>query len=192
MNLRGLDGRFLRKPEPIENPIRGFAKAAFSFGRMPCLFLAFPSFPAVSGFFPVCQPVSFITVFCPVRWFFRDTDCALQPFPSGRPIVQSVSNEAAGGGHPDGFLPLKGSFFVFREDGARGRKAGLFHFFDFWRCFPGTGPFPRVFRTAKATEKKPAGNKTKVPDKSGRCRLHEVSCPSWGNTTIKKKQNKYV
>lgn len=175
-----------------KTPYAASPRPRFLLGECLACFWLFPLFLPLPVFLAVCQSVSFITVFCPVRWFFRDTDCALQPFPSGRPIVQSVSNEAAGGGHPDGFLPLKGSFFVFREDGARGRKAGLFHFFDFWRCFPGTGPFPRVFRTAKATEKKPAGNKTKVPDKSGRCRLHEVSCPSWGNTTIKKKQNKYV
>ena len=31
MKQRGLDGRFPWKPEPIENPIRGFARAAFSF-----------------------------------------------------------------------------------------------------------------------------------------------------------------
>ena len=42
MKRRGLDGRFPRKPEPIENPIRGFARAAFSFwtGRQVSILFA--------------------------------------------------------------------------------------------------------------------------------------------------------
>lgn len=42
MKRRGLDGRFPQKPEPIENPIRGFARAAFSFwtGRQVSILFA--------------------------------------------------------------------------------------------------------------------------------------------------------
>ncbi|EQM95256.1 hypothetical protein OFAG_02177 [Oxalobacter formigenes HOxBLS] len=56
INMRGLDGRFLRKPEPIENPIRGFARAAFSFGQTRCLFFRFFFFAAASRFLFASRP----------------------------------------------------------------------------------------------------------------------------------------
>ena len=56
MKRRGLDGRFPRKPEPIENSIRGFARAAFSFwtGRQVSILFATFFFGSVVLFPGAC------------------------------------------------------------------------------------------------------------------------------------------
>ena len=125
MKRRGLDGRFPRKPEPIENPIRGFARAAFSFWTGRQVSILFATF-----FF--CSVVLFPGAYIGLMGLSMRRSPAWEPDEQGTDSIKRVFRLSGKNRFPRMFrsfvrvLPGRGATGHLAFSGAAKQSAGFF------------------------------------------------------------------